>query len=257
MSSPLRFTAPSLARIPTIRHGFFGRAGGVSTGIYAGLNAGPDSSDDPAHVAENRARIAGAMGVATDRLLSLHQVHSAIAVRVDGPWTGPRPQADALVTTARGVALTALSADCAPVLFVDAQASVIGAAHAGWKGAVSGVLEACIATMVEAGAKPARIVAAIGPCIHQPSYEVGPEFRDAVLTTDADGQRFFIAGAGDRLQFDLPGYCLARLQRAGVADAEATPHDTRPAADTLFSHRRTVHLGGGDYGRNCGAIALV
>ena len=256
MTAPPCFTAANLARVTTIRHGFFGRAGGVSIGIYASLNAGPGSNDNPTHVAENRARIAGAMGIDADNLLSLYQVHSTIALRVGGPWAGPRPQADALVTTTRGLALTALSADCAPVLFVDEHAGVIGAAHAGWKGAVSGVLEACIATMVEAGAQPSRIVAAIGPCIHQPSYEVGPEFRDAVLKADADGARFFIAGAGDRLHFDLPGYCLARLSRAGVS-AAATPHDTCPAADALFSHRRTVHNGGGDYGRNCAAIALA
>lgn len=256
MTAPLSFTAENLARVGAVRHGFFGRQGGVSTGIYASLNAGPGSSDDPAHVAENRARIAAAVGVAPERLLSLHQVHSAIAVRVEAPWTGPRPQADALVTTTRGLALTALSADCAPVLFVDEAAGVIGAAHAGWKGAVGGVLEACVTEMVAAGAELTRIVAAIGPCIHQPSYEVGPEFRAAVLAADGDGARFFIAGAGDRLQFDLPGYCLSRLARAGVR-AEATPHDTCAAADTLFSHRRTVRSGGGDYGRNCAAIALV
>ena len=257
MSAPPCFTAANLARVASIKHGFFGRAGGVSTGIYASLNAGPGSGDDPAHVVENRARIAGAVGVRADRLISLYQVHSAIALRVDAPWSGPRPRADALVTTTPGLALTALSADCAPVLFVDEPAGVIAAAHAGWKGAVGGVLEACVATMVDCGAKPARIVAAIGPCIHQPSYEVGPEFRDAVLKDDTDGARFFIAGAGDRLHFDLPGYCLHRLAHAGVTDVEATPHDTCPAGDTLFSHRRTVRNGGGDYGRNCAAIALA
>ncbi len=256
MSAPF-FSAPLLSGLTSVRHGFFGREGGVSSGVYASLNAGPGSGDDPANVTENRARIAAALDVAPDHLISLHQVHSARAVRVDGPWTGERPQADALVTTTPGVALTALSADCAPVLFADAQAGVIGAAHAGWKGAVGGVLEACVAEMIAAGADAARIVAGVGPCIHQKSYEIGPDFRATFLGADADSAAFFVAGAEDRFQFDLPGYCMHRLARAGVTQVEALPLDTYVDRAVCHSHRRNVHEELGDYGRNCAAIMLA
>lgn len=254
---PPRFAAPSLAQLEGVRHGFFGREGGVSQGLYASLNAGPGSRDDATHVAQNRARIAEALGVETTHLLSLHQIHSATAVRVDAPWTGERPQADALVTTTRGLALTALSADCTPVLFADDQAGVIGAAHAGWKGAVGGVLEACVAEMVRAGAEAQRIVAAIGPCIRQASYEVGPEFLATFRAADAESLPFFRAGEGDRLKFDLPGYCRLRLSRAGVTMVETLKLDTYSEEHALFSHRRSVHQKEPDYGRNCAAIALV
>ncbi|MES1203979.1 MAG: peptidoglycan editing factor PgeF, partial [Pseudomonadota bacterium] len=223
--------------LPGIRHGFFGRRGGVSTGIYASLNAGAGSRDDPAAIAENRARIAGAMGVAPDQLLSLYQIHSARALRVDAVWD-QRPEADAQVTTAPGIALTALAADCAPVLFADAEARVIGAAHAGWKGALGGVLEAAVAEMLRAGARADRIVAAIGPCIHAASYEVGPEFRDKFTAADAANAPFFAPGAGDRLHFDLPGFCAARLQRLGLAAVEVVPVDTCALAEEFFSNRR-------------------
>lgn len=254
---PPRFAAPALAQLGGVKHGFFGREGGVSQGIYASLNAGSGSRDDAGHVAENRARIAAALGVAPTHLLSLYQIHSAIALRVDAPWTGERPQADALVTTTRGLALTALSADCTPVLFADDQAGVIGAAHAGWKGAVGGVLEACVAEMQRAGAEPSRIVAAIGPCIRQGSYEVGPDFLDTVRNADVDSLPFFRAGDGDRLKFDLPGYCRLRLSRAGVTMVETLPLDTYSEEHALFSHRRSVHQNEGDYGRNCAAIVLA
>lgn len=256
MSAPF-FASPSLSSITSVRHGFFGREGGVSFGVYASLNAGPGSGDDPAHVAENRVRIAATLGVAADHLISLYQVHSARVVRVDGPWIGERPQADALVTTTPGVALTALSADCAPVLFADARAGVVGAAHAGWKGALGGVLEACVAEMIAAGADASRIIASIGPCIHQRSYEVGPDFHTTFLAADADSAAFFIPGAEDRFQFDLPGYCLHRLIRAGVTHAEALPLDTYADRTAFHSHRRNVHEKLGDYGRNCAAITLV
>lgn len=254
---PPRFAAPSLSQLAGVKHGFFGREGGVSQGIYASLNTGPGSGDDSAHVAENRTRIAQALGVAPTHLLSLHQIHSATAVRVDAPWRSERPQADALVTTIRGLALTALSADCAPVLFADDQAGVIGAAHAGWRGALAGVLEACVAEMTRAGADPACIVAAIGPCIRQPSYEVGPDFMEAFRKADAESLTFFRAGDGDRLKFDLPGYCRLRLARAGVTMAETVPLDTYSEEHALFSHRRSVHQREADYGRNCSAIVLA
>jgi hypothetical protein len=247
--------APALM-LPGIRHGFFGRRGGVSTGIYASLNAGAGSRDDPTAVVENRARIAAAMGVTPDHLLSLYQIHSARALRVDAVWN-ERPEADAHVTTTPGIALTALAADCAPVLFADPEARVIGAAHAGWKGALGGVLEAAVAEMLRAGARAARIVAAIGPCIHAESYEVGQEFRDAFAAVDSSNALFFAPGAGDRLHFDLPGFCAARLQRLGLAAVELVPADTCALAEDFFSNRRAFKAGEGDFGRNCATIALA
>lgn len=240
------------ARLP-VRHGFFGREGGVSTGLYASLNCGLGSKDDPAAVAENRSRVAAALGVDAEHLLTAYQVHSPHCVRVDGPWSGARPEADALVTTTRGLALGALAADCTPVLFADAEAGVIGAAHAGWKGALAGVLEATVEAMVEAGANRARIVAAIGPCIGPASYEVGPDFR--VRFTDADAS-FFAPGRGDRLMFDLPGYCAMRLARAGVLHIDPCSTDTCADEVHYFSNRRAHLRGEPDFGRNLSAIVL-
>jgi len=258
VTGPTRFQSAALASLPGVRHGFFGRRGGTSTGIYASLNAGPGSRDDPAAVAENRLRIAAAMGVAEARLLSLHQVHSAKAIRVSGPWGGDRPEADALVTTERGLALTALSADCAPILMADAQAGVVCAAHAGWKGALGGIVDAAVGAMAEAGAQAARIVAAVGPTIRQPSYEVGPEFEARFLDADQANSRFFRADprGGDRRRFDLPGYVSARLVAAHVGRVETLALDTYSEDAALFSHRRSVHQNEGDYGRNCAVIAL-
>lgn len=255
-ANPVRFKSAALARLPGVRHGFFGREGGVSTGIYASLNAGPGSNDDAAAIAENRARIAAGMEVAPNALVSLHQIHSAIVHRVDAPWSGPRPEGDALVTTTPDLALSIVTADCAPVLLADVKARVIGAAHAGWKGALNGVLDATVAEMVAAGAKAQDIVAAIGPCIRQPSYEVGPEFQAAFLASDPGSENFFRPGKGDRLLFDLPYYCAARLERAGVQRVEALALDTYSDPTAFFSHRRSVHQGAGDYGRNCAVIAL-
>jgi hypothetical protein len=236
------------------RHGFFGRQGGVSTGIYASLNAGTGSNDDADAVRENRRRIAAAFGAA--QLVGVHQVHSPTAVFVDAPFPGDRPHADALVTTTRGVVISILVADCTPVLFADAEAGVVGAAHAGWKGALGGVLESTIALMLEHGAARDRIAAAIGPCIHQASYEVGPEFVARFTAADAAFARFFAQGQGDRHKFDLPAFCAARLTAAGVTRTETLPLDTYAHPDALFSHRRSVHDKAGDYGRNCAAIAL-
>lgn len=248
--APPRWTAPTLAGV---RHGFFGREGGVSAGIYANLNAGTGSGDDPEAVVENRRRIAAAFGVAGAHLIGVHQVHSAEAVLVREPWTGARPHADALVTSTPGLALSVLTADCAPVLFADLEAGVIGAAHAGWKGALSGVLEACVALMRTHGAS--KISAAIGPCIHQTSYEVGPEFRARFVEADAACASFFVPGAGDKSHFDLPGFCAARLEAVGVA-SDILLLDTYALPGRLHSHRRSVHEKLGDYGRNCSAIAL-
>lgn len=235
------------------RHGFFGREGGVSTGIYTSLNAGSGSRDDPDAVRENRRRIAAAFAVEPARLVGVHQVHSPEAVFVREPWSGERPEADALVTATPGLVLSVLTADCAPVLFADREAGIIGAAHAGWKGALSGVLEACVALMRKHGARD--ISAAIGPCIHQASYEVGPEFRARFVETDPAFARFFSAGAGDKHHFDLPGFCATRLAALGVK-AETLPLDTYAQSARLHSHRRSVHEKLGDYGRNCAAIAL-
>ncbi len=235
-----------------VGHGFFGREGGVSTGIYASLNAGIGSSDDPAAVSENRRRIAAALGVA--QLIGAHQAHTPTPVFVDAPWPGERPTADALVTTTPGLAISVLTADCAPVLLADDEAGVIAAAHAGWKGALGGVLENTVALMCAHGARPQRIAAAIGPCIHQPSYEVGPEFEARFLAGDLDAARFFTRG--DTLRFDLPGFCAARLTASGLSHVEVLELDTYPETNRFYSNRRALHRGEPDYGRNCAAIAM-
>ena len=247
-AAPPHIEAQTLAGV---KHGFFGREGGVSTGIYATLNAGTGSEDDPAAVVENRRRIARAFGA--EQLIGVHQVHSPDAVFVSAPWTGARPHADALVTTTPGLVISVLTADCAPVLLADAQAGVIGAAHAGWKGAFGGVLEATVALMRQHGAR--EITAAIGPTIHQVSYEVGPDFEAKFLAADTAFACFFAPGPSGKAHFDLPAFCAARLAQLGIA-AETAPHDTYPDAGRWHSARRAGHRGEGDYGRNCAAIAL-
>ncbi|MBX9749411.1 MAG: peptidoglycan editing factor PgeF [Roseococcus sp.] len=234
----------------TARHGFFTRRGGVSKGAYAALNCGLRGEDDPANIAENRARAARAIGAAPEALRSLRQVHGAAVVEACTPWD-TLPEADAMVTRTPGVALGIITADCAPVLFLDAEAGVIGAAHAGWKGAVTGVLEATIAAMEALGAERGRITAVVGPCIAQASYEVRADLRDAV--GDA---RFFAPGRDDaHFQFDLTGYCTARLETAGVA-AAALGVDTLSDEARFFSHRRRTLAGGGPLGHQISAIML-
>jgi YfiH family protein len=254
---PLPFlTSPLLAAVAGVRHAFFTREGGVSKGIYTSLNTGPGSGDDPDAVIENRRRAAQALEVEADRLITLYQVHSAICLPVTGPWTGERPQADALATTVPGLMLGALSADCAPVLFVDPEARVIGSAHAGWKGALGGVVEATVKEMQALGAEPSRIFAAVGPCIGPKSYEVGLDFLDRFAAEDKGAERFFEAGvSADKRQFDLPAYVLHRLARAGVAQAEWIGADTR-ADERFFSNRRAFLNNEGDYGRLLSAIRL-
>ena len=240
-------------------HAFFGRAGGISKGIYASLNAGPGSRDDQADVAENRRRIAAALEVAPENLLSVYQVHSARAEIVTGPFAGAyadRPQADAMATKTPGLALSILTADCGPILLADQEAGVIGAAHAGWKGALGGVIEAVLDAMHSLGASVENISAAIGPCIAQASYEIGPEFFAAFTAPDAENERFFKGGQGDRLHFDLKGYCAARLSRAGVRTVDILPQDTCAEEESYFSNRRAVKRQEGDYGRNLSAIVL-
>jgi polyphenol oxidase len=232
------------------RHGFFTRRGGVSTGAYAALNCGLRGEDDPANIAENRARAARAIGAAPEALRSLRQVHGAAVVEAHAPWDS-LPEADAMVTRTPGVALGIITADCAPVLFQDAEAGVIGAAHAGWKGAVVGILEATIAAMEALGAQRGRIMAVVGPCIAQASYEVRADLRDAV--GDA---RFFAPGRdGAHFQFDLAGYCAARLAAAGVAGATLGT-DTLSDEARFFSHRRRTLAGGGPLGHQLSAIML-
>lgn len=235
-------------------HGFFTRQGGVSSGIYASLNGGEGSGDSAEAVDENRARITGYLGV--DRLVSVHQIHSARVETVTGPWQVNRPQADAMVTNRPGIGLAVLTADCAPVLLSDNQAGVVGAAHAGWKGALGGVLEAAVAAMQEMGANRGRITAVIGPTISQRAYEVGPEFVERFLDEDMNHARFFAGGAGDRAMFDLVGFCLHRLRETGVGIAEWTGHCTYSDADRFFSYRRATHAREPDYGRLVAAIAL-
>jgi polyphenol oxidase len=237
------------------RHGFFTRKGGASSGIFAGLNCGTGSSDQTEIVAINRARVAEAMGLGPEALVTVHQVHSARALAVTGALA-IRPEADALVTATPGVLLAVLTADCQPVLFADAKAGVIGAAHAGWRGAVDGVLEAAIEAMERLGARRQDISAVIGPTISQPAYEVGPEFLDRFRAEDESSTRFFASGQGDRMLFDLPGYGLHRLRAAGVGHAEWTGHCTYRDPVRFYSFRRTTHAGEADYGRLISTIRL-
>src|SRR6476620_9841978 len=194
----MRLGSPLLSAIPGLRHAFFTREGGVSDGVYQSLNGGLGSNDDSAHVAENRRRMAEQMGVAPERLLSAHQIHSPDVVVATGPWQGDKPRADALVTSTEGIAIGVTAADCGPILLADASARVIGAAHAGWKGALTGVLESTIDAMEKLGADRGGMIAAIGPLIRQPSYEVGSEFVERFLEADADNAVFFLPGERDR-----------------------------------------------------------
>lgn len=238
-----------------LRHGFFTRRGGASSGIFEGLNCGRGSSDLADIVALNRARAAGALGLEPEALASAHQVHSADVAVLDAAPDEP-PRADALVTATPGLALTILTADCQPVLLADAGAGVIGAAHAGWKGALGGVLEATLEAMEGLGAARGRITAVIGPTISQRAYEVGEEFLEAFADEDSENLRFFANGAGGRYQFDLPGYGLHRLRQAGVGAASWTGHCTYSDAGRFYSYRRTTHAGEADYGRMLSAIRL-
>jgi hypothetical protein len=239
-----------------LRHGFFTRRGGASSGVFRGLNCGTGSTDQSEAVAINRDRVAAAMDVAPEALVGVHQVHSADVVRVDHIPTADKPKADALVTATPGILLSVLTADCQPVLFADPEAQVIGAAHAGWKGAVGGVLEATIDAMVDLGAHPAGIIAVIGPSISQSAYEVGPEFFETVLAADEYNGRFFANGNDDHYHFDLPAYGLHRLRNAGVRHAEWTRHCTYSDPDRFYSYRRSVHQKEADYGRLISCIRL-
>jgi len=237
-------------------HGFLGRRGGVSTGELAGLNVGYGSSDERSAIDENR-RLAIAAIFPGAELATVHQVHSAEVVYVDAPWSqDERPRADAMVTTRRNLLLGILTADCAPVLFADSDAGVIGAAHAGWRGALAGVTDSTIAAMEQLGAKRERIRAAIGPCIGQPSYEVDEGFRTRFLEPDPANERFFADATWGKPHFDLETYVEHRLRSAGIATVEALHLDTYADAERFYSYRRATHGGEADYGRQLSAIAL-
>ena len=250
--------AAALAALKGVRHAFFTREGGVSGGLYASLNGGQGSDDAAAHVNENRARMAAALGVTPSHFLTAYQVHSPGVVVAEKPWTREtRPQADAIVTRVPNLAIGVSTADCGPVLLADAEARVIGAAHAGWRGALTGVIAATVAAMERLGAQRPRIIAVIGPMIRQPNYEVGPELVARFRAADPDNARFFAPSAREgHAMFDLAGYVAARLAAAGVARIEdlklCTYGDAR-----FYSYRRSTHRAEPDYGRHINAIALV
>jgi polyphenol oxidase len=246
-----------LAAVPNLRHAFFTREGGVSDGVYAGLNGGLGSNDDPERVRENRRRMAEHMGVAAAQLVSLHQVHSPDAVVATGPWQSvARPKADAIVTAKSGLAISVTAADCGPILLVDPNARVVAAAHAGWKGALTGIVESTIEAMEKLGAERGRMVAAIGPLIRQQSYEVGGEFVERFLDADADNATYFIPSSRNgHAMFDLAGFIRMRLEHAGVLMIDDLGVDTY-SDERFYSYRRSVHRKEADYGRHVHAIAL-
>ena len=256
MSPPVTLQSPLLARLPGVRHAFFTRDGGVSTGVYESLNLGRGSKDDPAAVEENRARAAGWFDAAPDELLVAYQIHSATAHVVDAAWTTP-PQGDGVVTRTAGLVCGALAADCAPVLIADPGARVVAALHAGWRGALGGVVAATVEAMRALGAEPGRMVAAVGPCIGPASYEVGLEFMDRFAQEAPGSERYFAAGANaDKRMFDLPAFVLDRLTQAGVAQAEWIGRDTCAQETLFFSNRRGFQRGEPDYGRLLSAIMI-
>ena len=251
--------APALGTMQGIRHGFFTREGGVSTGIYASLNCGLGSDDNPEHVLENRARVASRLGTNLEWLVSPYQTHSATAVVAETPWPRDKaPRADAVVTAMPGLAIGISTADCAPVLFADPHARVVGAAHAGWRGALSGVIEATIERMTELGARRADISAVVGPAISGPSYEVGEEFKAQFLSADPANATFFLRPDGAaKPHFALSRYVCARLQAAEIGVSEDLDVCTYDDESRLFSYRRTTHRGEPDYGRQISAIVLT
>jgi YfiH family protein len=253
----MTFGSSLLAAIPGLRHAFFTREGGISSGIYQGLNGGIGSNDDPANVAENRRRMAEQMGVVPEHFLSVHQIHSPDAVVATGPWQSEtRPRADAIVTRTEGIAIGVTAADCGPILFADPSARVIGAAHAGWRGALTGIIESTIEGMEKLGADRSGMVAAIGPLIRQHSYEVGSEFVERFMDADAENAAFFIPSVrSGHAMFDLAGFIRMRLENAGVLMIDDIGVDTY-SDERFYSYRRSVHRKEPDYGRHVHAIAL-
>jgi YfiH family protein len=258
MTQPSPILSAKLSGVKGIRHAFFTREGGVSQGLYESLNVGRGSKDDPAAVAENRRRCAAALGLEPGALNSCYQIHSAIVRVADAPWDNARPEGDAIVTATAGIGCGALSADCAPVLFADETARVVASAHAGWKGALDGVIESTVTAMEAEGADRRRIVAAVGPCIGRKSYEVGLEYLARFAAHDPGAERFFHpAATADKRLFDLPGFVLRRLAQAGVHNTEWVGRDTCAEEALFFSNRRAFKRGEGDYGRLLSAICLV
>lgn len=251
--------APALKRFSMhVRHGFFGRRGGISAGVYKSLNCGFGSADDPAKVRENRTRVCHALGAMPDKLASPRQIHSAKAVITDKAYEpNERPECDALVTKRPGLLLGVLAADCAPIVICDPHNGIIAAIHAGWKGAVGGVIESTVEAMTEIGGDPAKMAAGIGPCLSQASFEVGPDLADAVLDKTPWAETLFEPGQGDRQFFDLKRYCAGRLARTGVAHIDALTDDTLTQPDDYFSHRHAVKSGDRDSGRNMTGIMLL
>ncbi len=240
----------------TAQHGFFTRKGGASTGIYQGLNCGLGSNDTRETVLTNRTNVANAMQINPKALQSVHQIHSANVITLTEPVDHNTMKADAMATATKGIALGILTADCAPILFSDPDANVIGAAHSGWKGAIGGVSEATLSAMETLGAKRENITAVVGPTISQRAYEVGPEFFEEFIAHDIDYSRFFAQGTDDRMQFDLPSFCLHKLRSAGVSHATWTGHCTYSDQDRFYSYRRTCHAKQPDYGRLISVIRL-
>lgn len=256
-AGPLPIEAASFTALPTIRHGFFGRQGGVSSGVFASLNVSLRNADTKENARENRRRVAAALGQGEVPLLIARQVHGVACAVVEQPFDPETPpEADALATRATGLVLGVTTADCAPILLADATAGVVAAAHAGWPGAKAGIIEATVKAALELGARPERLRAAIGPCIGQASYEVGEEFRAAFLADDAKNDRFFIDGPAGRPHFDLAGYCAARLARAGVAHIEPLNLDTCADPERFFSYRRATKAGEPHYGLQVAAIGV-
>ncbi|WP_414814802.1 peptidoglycan editing factor PgeF [Rhizobium sp. IY2] len=254
--APIESTLLNEAAGSTIRHGYFTRAGGVSEGLYRGLNVGLSSSDERDKVLENRRRVAAWFDLPVERLATVHQVHSPDVVTIRADYDGARPDADAMVTAAPGIALGVLAADCGPILFADPDNRVIGAAHAGWKGTLTGVLENTIAAMEALGADRGSIVACLGPSISQSSYEVGPEFVERFVAENPDDERFFVPSAtSGHAMFDLPGLTVDRLTKAGVR-AESLGLCTYPDSERFFSYRRMTHRKEPDYGRQISAISI-
>jgi len=251
-------SSPFLAALPGVKHAFFTRQGGVSTGIYASLNVGRGSKDEASDVAENRRRAAAWFGAEPAELLTCYQIHSPTVLLADGPWGDERPEGDGVVTATAGLVCGALAADCAPVLLADPKARVVAAVHAGWRGALGGVIESAVDAMVERGAARAQITAAVGPCIGPGSYEVGEEFLAEFLAENPAHASFFAPGVKpDKRMFDLPGFVLSRLRAVGVQTCEWIGRDTYAEEALFFSNRRAVHRKEGDYGRLLSAIALV
>ena len=251
-------SADNLSSLTSVSHGFYGREGGVSEGLYSSLNAGPGSDDDPLRVAENRSRIAKHIGAKdADHLMSLYQIHSSTVYKVTGPFTGlKRPQGDGMVTNTPGIALCILTADCTPVLFADADAGVVGAAHAGWKGALAGIIDSTLSAMMRLGAKPERICAALGPSLSPDSFEVGPDLKAPFIEKHPWSEAHFTPGAGDRSQFDIWGYCKQTLRHRGVENIQCVEQDTLSQPNRYFSNRWRVNENQSDYGRNASVIML-